>query len=645
MARDPYRRQMRHLRRAVRGNKHDNPYAVLILDRGEPLGIILLRITGKWAFRHRSALAPFGIALAEFIAAGIIHLHHARYWIPVTIATVTCAVVLGFPLTVLRRHRAGRRISRVLSWLWDKCGIPRTIERAYLTAVVAVTGGWLAAAIANGPVVKPLPLVALIATVVLGIPWWFHRRRRAKVRVQRIISWWPDISDDIHLPGSRIASVVVDAWGWTARIILKRGTTTTQAIARIPEIESGLGLRPGSVRVFPDDKRADRFIMRVVENDPHAEPIPWPGQWITSVTKPMTIGVSEDGRPVRILLLRRNVLIGGIMGSGKSGILNLIIANLAGCRDVVLWGIDMKGGMELQPWASCFERLAFTPEQAAQLFRDAVTRLNQRAARMAAEGKRVWEPTPDDPALIIIADEWAELPEEAHPDADSVARRGRAVAVNLIAATQRPTQAAMGKNTAVRSQMDIRICLRVREPRDADLILGAGMLNSGWHAHKLTQPGEFLISSPEHAMPERNRAYLLTDARRDYHASQCAPLRPRLAPSQPGTPDTPQTAPQPPQTAPEDPAGDGGSPRPDTALWDALVDARPEGVSVAELEAACGMGRSWVYYRLQAHARAGRAIQVRRGYWRAARPSAGPSRDGRPPPRPGGRRPPQGPGR
>jgi len=41
------------------------------------------------------------------------------------------------------------------------------------------------------------------------------------------------------------------------------------------------------------------------------------------------------------------------------------------------------------------------------------------------------------------------------------------------------------------------------------------------------------------------------------------------------------------------------------------VDAGPEGVSVGELEAACGMGRSWVYYRLQAPATAGRAVQVR----------------------------------
>ena len=46
--------------------------------------------------------------------------------------------------------------------------------------------------------------------------------------------------------------------------------------------------------------------------------------------------------------------------------------------------------------------------------------------------------------------------------------------MNLIIATQRPTQAAMGGN-AVRSQMDVRICLRVRERRDTDLILGPGI--------------------------------------------------------------------------------------------------------------------------------------------------------------------------
>ena len=271
--------------------------------------------------------------------------------------------------------------------------------------------------------------------------------------------------------------------------------------------------------------------------------------------------------------------------------------------------------MELGPWASCFERIATTPEEANDLFGEAVIELDKRAASMAATGKRTWEPTPDNPALIIITDEHAELPEESHAYADSIARRGRAVAVNLIAATQRPTLAAMGKNTAVRSQMDIRICLRVREPRDADLILGQGSLNSGWHAHKLTQPGEFLISDPDHGTPERNRAYLITDERRDQHAARFGrPAAPLPAP----IPDTSRSAGD---TRKPDKDGQDEQPRPETALWDALVDSGPEGVAVAKLESACGMGRSWVYYRLQEHAKAGRAIQIRRGYWRAARAS------------------------
>lgn len=618
MTRDPYRRQMRRMRRAMRTGQNDNPYTVLILGPDEPLGLIILEIAARWAFRHRSAFAPFGVTLAGFITAATTHPHHAGYWIPVTAVTVTATVVFGFPLPVLRRHPAGRRIAGALYWAWDKCGIDRATERAYAATVIATAGGWLAAAIAIGPTIKPLPITALIATMILGIPWWFHRRRRAKVRVERTISGWPGIADAIGLPGSRITSVVVDAWGWTARIILKKGTTVAQAISRIPGIESGLEVRPGSIRIFPDGTKANHLTMRVVETEPLAGPILWPGPSITSITQLAEIGISEDGRPVQVCLLRRNMLIGGIAGSGKSGVLNVIIAILAACRDVVLWGVDLKGGMELGPWAGCFERIATTPEEADQLFRDAVAELNKRAARMAAEQKRIWEPTPRHPALIIVTDEHAELSDESHDCADSLARRGRAVAVNLIAATQRPTLAAMGRNTAVRSQMDIRICLRVREPRDTDLILGQGSLSSGWHAHKLTQPGEFLITDPGHTAPERNRAYLVTDEARDQHAARNR--RPRPAPPA-QIADVPWTAPQPPQDAPGRTARGDGRPRPETALWDALVDAGPEGVPVAELEAACGMARRWVYYRLQEHAQAGRAVQVRRGYWRAARPA------------------------
>ena len=99
---------------------------------------------------------------------------------------------------------------------------------------------------------KPLPAIAGIATVILGIPWWAHRRRRARVRIERTVQAWPDMAENMGLPGSRIASLRGDAWGWTARVILRKGTTAAQAINQIPAIESGLGMRPGSVRAIPD---------------------------------------------------------------------------------------------------------------------------------------------------------------------------------------------------------------------------------------------------------------------------------------------------------------------------------------------------------------------------------------------------------
>jgi len=190
----------------------------------------------------------------------------------------------------------------------------------------------------------------------------------------------------------------------------------------------------------------------------------------------------------------------------------------------------------------------------------------------------------------------AELPAEARDYADSVARRGRAVAENLIAATQRPTQDAMGKGTAIRSQMDIRICLRVREPRDADLILGQGSVNSGWHAHKLAKPGEFLISSL--STPCRNGTGPTCSQMRD--GTTTRPTAPRTAPAAASQPDTPRR-PQPPQTAPDGPTKATAT-RPETALWTPWWTP-PDGSPSPNWKPPAAWPR-WIYYRLQAHATA-----------------------------------------
>ena len=79
--------------------------------------------------------------------------------------------------------------------------------------------------------------------------------------------------------------------------------------------------------------------------------------------QPVDLGPFEDAEPCRVSFLRRHALFAGTTGSGKSGGLNVLMATLAACDNVVIWAIDLKNGMELQPWAPCIDRLATTPRK------------------------------------------------------------------------------------------------------------------------------------------------------------------------------------------------------------------------------------------------------------------------------------------
>jgi len=544
--------------------------------------------------------------VAAFIAANTLHRAHEAAWPWLALATLASITALTIPSPAWARK----------AWVM----LDHPAERAYAIAVAATTGGWVTAATVIGPITSPMPATAIVLTIACGIPWWANRRRRAKVRVDRMLDAWPEIASATGLTGSQIMSALVDVWGWRARLRLARGQTINDVITKIPALESGLGTFRGAVRVYPTpDDLANRCELRVLDIDPHADTIPWPGPSTNTISEPIDLGPFEDASPCRVLFLRRHVLFGGATGAGKSSGLNVLMGNLAACGDVVIWAIDLKKGMELGPWAPCIDRLATTPDEARRLLADAVKVLEARAALLAEHRQRVWQPTPEMPALVIIIDEYAELSDDA-PDAikhaDSIARRGRAVAVNLVAATQRPTQKAMGQG-AVRSQMDVRISFRVRERKDVDLILGQGMLNAGWHAHTLNAPGKFLIAAAEHDTPKRARAYLLTDQVVEAAANYYAEFRPPLDEiSQRATDENhhPERMPVPQDmdmTAEHEQDGS------DIMLWTALVLAPMDGTTVPDLMTATGMSRPWIYLRLRELTDQGRVIQVSRGRWRA----------------------------
>jgi S-DNA-T family DNA segregation ATPase FtsK/SpoIIIE len=594
----------RTMRRQARLARRSGLQPMMMINTGDGLPETLGLVLARQAWRYRSELAPVGMAAGLVAAAWWLHHTRPHWWVPVAVLAGVAAWAVGL---------FGAR--------WR---LPTLTERIYAAITIYAGGIWLSAATAIGPFFRPLPQALVISALILSIPWWAHRRRRAKVALERKLQAWPDIVKAIGLAGIEVMSATVDVWGWRARLRLARGQTIKDVTAKIPVIESGLGAFRGAVRVYPTpDDLANRCEIRVLNMDPHAGAIPWPGPSVSSITQPIDMGPFEDASPCRIPFARLHGIFGGTTGSGKSGGLNVLVGNLVACRDVVIWAIDLKKGMELGPWESCIDRLATTPEEAITLLRDAVAVLQARAALLAAAGKRGWPVSEAMPALVILIDEYAELADEA-PDAmsdtDSIARLGRAVAVTLIAATQRPTQKAMGAG-AVRSQMDLRICFRVREPRDVDLILGQGMLKAGWDAHNLNAPGKFLVSAPGHDRPNRARAYLLTDEAVTDTAAHYAGHRPaldaesrRAIDSARGTrAESRDSAP-----APGNPEETGQAQETtDSALWQALCAAPAEGLEVSELMRITGWKRTKLYRHLREYAEAGRATQVSRGRWRA----------------------------
>jgi FtsK/SpoIIIE family len=592
----------RQMRRQARKIRRSGVQPMMVISSDDQLPETAAVLIFRWAWRYRSELGPVYVAAVTMLTAGVLHALYPGWWA----AVLTAAALGGLVLVACGR----------------KLGMASLAECWYAAIVTLAAGGWLAAATVAGPLHAPLSQILGTSGLVLAVPWWAHGRRRARVRVERKLEAWPEVAQAVGLTGSQVMSAVVDMWGWRARLRLARGQTIDDVRAKLPAIESGLGVFRGAARVYPTpDDLANRFELRVLDSDPHADAITWPGPSVTSITEPIDLGPFEDATPARVLFLRRHGLFGGVSGSGKSGGLNVLMGNLTACADVVIWAIDLKRGMELGPWAPCIARLATTPAEARTLLADAVAVLEARAARLAATGQRVWEPTPDMPALIIVVDEYAELADDAPDatkDADSVARRGRAVAVTLIAATQRPTQKAMGQG-ALRSQMDVRISFRVRERKDVELILGQGMLAAGWLAHTLNAPGKFLISAPEHDTPRRARAYLLTDQAVTATAERHARRRPQLDEISRQAVIDRQTAES--QRPGHEPAGrqpsEADDDGPQAILWAALSLAPEDGSSVPDLMTATGMSRATLYRHLGEHTRTGRALQVSRGRWRA----------------------------
>jgi len=472
----------------------------------------------RMVWRHRRELMPVWAGLAALFSSTLTHAVARNAW-PVALA-------LGAAGTAAWRWRAGQNQKRA---------------QAYAVAVGATATLWFTAAWWASPWHTSLIVILVLGVVAMGVPRWRRRGhprdalavvpsgRPAVRNLRELAEEWPARSAAAELVGSSIQHSEADDHGYTLTLALRPGQTIADVVGNLSRLESALKAPPGAVHVAPDPDRADRCLIRVVHNDPLATAVRWRVPSGQSIADPIHLGAFSGGGPVEVGLFGEHMLVAGAVGRGKTGMLNVVTAELAARRDVVLWGIDCRDGLELAPWQVVLDRWAVSADEGTALLQAANRIVDARARLLAAHRERRWRPGPGEPALVVMVDELSELSSDAITLCERLARRGRPLGIGLVGATHHVSAAGILGGLDLRTEVAIRVCLGLAESRDVDRVLGPGRWGGGWCAERLRLPGSFLIVVPgTHETPRPARAFWLSEEDVGQVASRFGTYRPTL---------------------------------------------------------------------------------------------------------------------
>jgi len=377
----------------------------------------------------------------------------------------------------------------------------------YASGCGILAAGWLAYAFKSPPV-SWLPAVALVVPAAALIALYpvvrvrEHEAAEAALRAAEQAArakeqrWWPDLIARIGHQGVRFAGREDTLAGYKVHLRLPgSGRVTYSALAPATEqLEVAARLRHGSLR-FERGDQAHKVILHVAERDVLAETVPFPAEdEALSITRPVPLGLFEDGQVCAVTLREVATLIVGLRGSGKSNLLAVLLAQLARCPDVLIFAIDLKGGRMAAPWIEPWlagraarpvvDWLATDREEAERMLRALLRAVNARS-RSGSGGEKIM-PSPDQPAILLVCDEIAVImgmgvggprnPLEGVTNttlaglATQLVMTGRSEAIDLIMATQRGTVTMTG-SADLKSQCALRIGLGVASEADARLII------------------------------------------------------------------------------------------------------------------------------------------------------------------------------
>jgi DNA segregation ATPase FtsK/SpoIIIE, S-DNA-T family len=238
-----------------------------------------------------------------------------------------------------------------------------------------------------------------------------------------------------------------------------------------------------------------------------------------SMYDPIHVGSDEFGQPFYIRLIYKNLLAAGEPGGGKSGLLNTLAAHAALSAASRLVLFDAKQ-VELGMWDQIADEFV-----GPDIIHAIITLLrlqkvmDNRYAWLRAHRRRKIEPADGLNVITSIFDEiavYATVLGTEHEQRQFVAllrdlvARGRAAAMPVIAATQRPSVDIIPKS--LRDLFGYRAAFRCTSTGSSDIILGDGWSGAGYSATGISpvNPGEALLIA-EGGIPQRIKAAYLSD--------------------------------------------------------------------------------------------------------------------------------------
>jgi len=256
---------------------------------------------------------------------------------------------------------------------------------------------------------------------------------------------------------------------------------------------------------------------------------------------PIYLGIDEFGEPIYVRIIYKNLLAAGEPGGGKSGLLNTITAHAALSVNTRLVLFDGKQ-VELGMWDDIADEFVGPDLDHAIITLLRLQRvMDNRYTWLRAHRRRKIEPRDGLSVITSIFDEIALYSATLGTEQQQkifiallrdLVARGRAAAMPVIAATQRPSVDIIPKS--LRDLFGYRAAFRCTSSGSSNIILGDGWSEAGFSATDIsnTNQGSALLIA-EGGIPRRIKVAYLSDsditALADYAAWTRRPTTPAAA--------------------------------------------------------------------------------------------------------------------